>query len=257
MVAFSGTSSFFLVSLISGVLAMGEDPTTSKPNILLSGVAFLYYGTVGIALFAICAMFAVCMFLDHKRSSNDEQLEKKYALNDQAKTRLCEAEVKMENLIQEEAQLIEYIHQIDLRMKQDRRLYLREADRKGDEADEAKRKVGNLANTNRIADADEATILRKRLDIEREAMADSIRKKMKQNERARQSQMRQAVDEAHRSSAVLPKPVLGLSSILRRRQKSTESGAQSRVPSSYLKHSSSGLRRQAANENNMDYQMME
>ncbi|KAI6204632.1 hypothetical protein M3Y94_00698400 [Aphelenchoides besseyi] len=249
-------SCMLLVPLICGVLA-SDDPTTPKPNIFLSNLAILYYGTVGIALFSVCAMFGVCMFLDHKRGSNDEELEKKYAVNEQVKTQLCEAEVKIENLIQEEAQLTEYIHQIELRMKQDRRLYLREADRKGDEADEAKRKVGNLANTNRIADADEATILRKRLDVEREAMADSIRKKMRRNERARQSQMRQAMDEAHRSSTVLPKPVLGLSSILRRRQKSTESGAQTRMPSSYLKQSSSGLRRQAANENNIDDQMME
>lgn len=96
---------------------------------------------------------------------------------------------------------------LQTRIKNDRELHEREVGRKREEAERAKRAVGHVAAQHRLAEGDEAatTALRHRLQGERRAMADSIRKKLGRAQQTRQQAAQRARQEARQEA--LPMPV--------------------------------------------------
>ncbi|KAI6206345.1 hypothetical protein M3Y94_00899500 [Aphelenchoides besseyi] len=189
----------FVVWQLMEIVISAQETQTEEP--LTTGNGLLFLLSCAVALIGGCsASLAFTFYLDWSRAALDEQLEQRTGYLNKTRTKLSEQRVKLVQLIREEAELFEMEHQAETRIQNDRKLHEREFGRKAKEAEKAKRVVGYAAARNHIHQIDDAETLalRGRLQQERNAMAESIRKKLNRATHAREQVTQRAREEAQK-----------------------------------------------------------
>lgn len=172
-----------------------------------AGLLFVFSVAVGL-LYGVSGMAAAAVFFWTRASQNEEEAAAASARLNEWTVGVAGQRAEIEGLIQEEGQLDELIHQVEVsapallffrsllqsRLKYDRLLHRRATDRKAHEAAEAKRAAGDA----------QSGALRARLQAEEAAMLASVEKRLAEGRRQRAAEVQRAVAEAKQASVVPP-----------------------------------------------------